>query len=448
MRSYFCVVPMLISLAFLRNWQKKMQLPISADIYHGDCLTLLKDVEPDSVDLVYMDPPFLTQKTQRLKTRDRCTEFSFDDSWTSPEEYAEFMLARLRAIYRALAPTASLFFHCDRNATHIARRLLDEVFGSNSFRSEIIWRYRRWSNLRRGLLPAHQTIYYYSKSDEFTFNVIWEEYSPSTNVDQILQQRTRDAHGKSVYKRDRSGQVVSNGAKRGVPLNDVWDIPYLNPKARERTGYPTQKPLLLLEHIIEIATREGDVVLDPFCGSGTTLLAAELLGRKAIGIDISADAIELTRKRLQNPTRSESALLLHGRESYRKADESALSLLQGLEYVPVQRNKGIDAILKQDYEGTPIPVRVQRDWETILEAALKLSKASENKNARVMFLIATASGGCFPFADDMPHGVVVVNAPSLGIDEYLSTIRETASPQPGAAGCGSPPGGTHRRRFL
>ncbi len=164
--------------------------------------------------------------------------------------------------------------------------LLDEVFGSENFRSEIIWHYRRWSNSQRGLLPAHQTILYYSKTDTYTFNEKLTEYSLATNVDQILQRRSRDDSNKSVYDRDENGNVVSNGPKRGVPLSDVWDIPFLNPKAKERTGYPTQKPLLLLERIISLATNEGDCVLDPFCGSGTTLVAAQSLNRTAMGVDV------------------------------------------------------------------------------------------------------------------------------------------------------------------
>lgn len=102
----------------------------------------------------------------------------------------------------------------------------------------------------------------------------------SRGIDQILQQRERDADGKSAYRRDDSGIPIANGAKRGVPLGDVWDIPYLNPKAKERVGYPTQKPILLLDRIIEIASNPEDCVLDPFCGSGTTLVAAHLADRR------------------------------------------------------------------------------------------------------------------------------------------------------------------------
>ena len=203
-------------------------------------------------------------------------------------------------------------------------------------------------------------------------------------------------------------------------MSDVWDIPYLNPKARERTGYPTQKPLLLLERIIRIASDPGDIVLDPFCGSGTALVAAKRLGRNSIGIDVAEDAVEMTRHRLDHPIKSESNLLSQGRDSYRNADQTALSYLQGLDYIPVQRNSGIDAILKQDVHGSPVLIRVQRDGETILEASRKLYKAAKGKNVIVMFLVATAQGGYLPLADSVPPGVVVVASPSLDILEHLA----------------------------
>ena len=333
------------------------------------------------------------------------------------------MLERLRATHRVISDQGSIFFHCDRNAVHLVRMLLDQVFGGENFRSEIIWHYRRWSNSQRGLLPSHQTILYYSKSDKYIFNEIFTEYSPATNVDQILQRRSRDNFNKSVYERDHDGNIVSNGAKRGVPLGDVWDIPFLNPKAKERTGYPTQKPLLLLERIVSLATNEGDCVLDPFCGSGTTLIAAQYLNRSAIGIDVSEDAVALVNKRLNNPARSTSRLLEVGREAYRNVDETALAVLQGLEYVPVQRNNGIDAILKLEFAGGPVTVRVQRSGETLLEAAQKLSKASAGKGATLMFVIVLGYGGHFEFADDLPPGVVAIESPAVGIREYLARVK-------------------------
>lgn len=249
------------------------------------------------------------------------------------------------------------------------------------------------------------------------------EYSPATNVDQILQRRKRDAFNKAVYDRDDDGNTVPSGSKSGVPLGDVWDIPFLNPKAKERTGYPTQKPLLLLERIIELSTNTGDVVLDPFCGSGTTLVAANLLGRRAVGIDISPDAAALTRSRLREPIRSDSLLLANGRESYRNANAEALALLEGLDVVPVQRNSGIDAILKEPFEGTPVTVRVQRRHESAVEAAQNLYRASATKQAKLMFLIVVSRGGNFEFAEELPPGVVAVDAPGLAIRDYLSNTQ-------------------------
>ena len=400
-----------------------MHRQANVQVHLGDCLSILQGMGSGFVNLAYLDPPFFTQKVHRLAPRDRSREFSFDDIWSSQKEYATFLLERLREVSRVVAGDGSVFFHCDRNAVHLARIILDEVFGAENFRSEIIWHYRRWSNSQKGLLPAHQTILYYTKSDSYTFNEIWMEYSPATNVDQILQRRRRDGSNKSVYARDEHGNAVPNGGKRGVPLSDVWDIPFLNPKAKERIGYPTQKPLLLLERIISLTTNEGDCVLDPFCGSGTSLVAAQLLNRTAIGIDLSEDAIEITRKRLKEPTMSQSRLLDVGREAYRNADDNVLAILQGLDYIPIQRNAGIDAILKEDFAGGPVPILVQRSGETILEAARKLSKAAVSKGAKIMFLVALARGGCFDFADELPPGVIVIELPALGIREHLNKLK-------------------------
>ena len=395
----------------------------NVEVHLGDCLVTLKTMACESVELAYLDPPFFTQKVHRLTPRDRSKEFSFEDIWSSQKEYGTFLLERLRATHRVLSERGSLFFHCDRNAVHLARLLLDEVFGPENFRAEIIWHYRRWSNAQRGLLPAHQTILYYTKSDRYVFNEMWTEYSPATNVDQILQRRSRDEFNKSVYERDDDGNVIANGNKRGVPLGDVWDIPFLNPKAKERTGYPTQKPLLLLERIVALTTKEGDCVLDPFCGSGTTLVAAQSLNRSAIGIDVSKDAVALVKRRLNESIRSSSRLVELGREAYRNADEAILALLQGLEYIPVQRNNGIDAILKLEFDGGPVPIRVQRSGETLLDAALKLSKASASKGAKLMFVVALARGGCFDFADELPSGVIAVQSPALGIRDHLDKMK-------------------------
>jgi site-specific DNA-methyltransferase (adenine-specific) len=340
----------------------------------GDSLDVMKQMSDESVDLIYLDPPFFTQDKQVLKSKD-FKEYAFNDKWASIDEYKEFMRQRLFECRRLLKNTGSVFLHCDRYASHHLRLILDEIFGDANFRSEIIWSYKRWSNAKKGLLNAHQNIFFYSKTGNFTFNSIYTAYSETTNIDQIFQKRKKDSNGKTICQASESGGYELIKEKKGVPLSDVWEIPYLNPKARERVGYPTQKPILLLERIIEIASNVDDVVLDPFCGSGTTLVAAKLMDRQYIGIDISIDAVSLTKKRLKNPVKTDSALLRKGRSAYSKQNTEILSLLEQIEAEPVQRNKGIDGFLKINGKMTSVPVRIQRNDETIESASRQLAKA-------------------------------------------------------------------------
>ena len=273
--------------------------------------------------------------------------------------------------------------------------------------------------LKKGLLPAHQNIYFYSKTNKFKFNTIYTPYSESTNIDQILQDRTRDKYNKSVYKVDKNGKTVISGEKRGVPLSDVWSIPYLNPKAKERVGYPTQKPLLLLDRIIQLTSDRGDVVLDPFCGSGTTCVASKMMERSFIGIDILKDAVKLTKQRLNLLIKTESNLLKKGRASYLTVDKDALALLDGLNLNPVQRNKGIDAILVKQYKGTPILIKVQRKDESIYEAAGLLLKAMKKKQSLKSFLVRINKNDLF--SDDISYsGITIIDAPSVKISSLFS----------------------------
>ena len=175
---------------------------MASEVRHGDCLEVARGLAAESVDLVYVDPPFFTQKTHSLVTRDRTTTFQFSDEWKSRAEYIEFLHVRVKEFRRVLKTTGSLFFQCDTNASHHIRCLLDEVFGEAMFRSEIIWHYRRWSNSQRNPMPSHQTIFFYTKTDAYQYHQLFGDYSPSTNVDQILQRRQRDEHGKAVYARD------------------------------------------------------------------------------------------------------------------------------------------------------------------------------------------------------------------------------------------------------
>lgn len=386
------------------------------DVFLGDCLDILKQQPAHLVDVVYLDPPFFTQKTHTLQTRDGSRTYSFADEWDSLTDYLDFLRARLIEIRRVMKPTATLFFHCDRTASHHICLMLDEVFGAERFLSEIIWTYRRWSNNRQNLLNSHQTIFMYSKTVKYQFNKLYEPYSETTNLDQILQKRER-LNGKAVYARDEEGTVILNGAKKGVPLSDVWEIPYLNPKAKERMGYPTQKPILLLEQIIQLVTHPNDVVLDPFCGSGTALVAAALLNRHYLGINAKPEAVELTKARLNNPIKSDSFLLKNGRASYNNSPEQVKNLLAGLPVKLVQRNAGIDAIHNDYIEGRPVLIRVQREGEDLSQAAEKLAKAGQKKQAYALILIQTCAADIKPMSS-----IKIIPSTALSLQKIMDCV--------------------------
>lgn len=386
-------------------------------LINDDCLNYLSGLSNETIDLIYLDPPFFTQRTQKLSGKDGM-EYQFDDSWDSFEDYLDFLRKRVIQMRRVLKKSGSLFFHCDNKASHKIKILLDEVFGEDSFKNEIVWAYKRWSNSKKGLLNSHQIIFYYVKTKEYKFNRLMVDYSPTTNIDQILQERCRDERNKAVYRQDENGNPVFAAPKKGVPLSDVWNIPFLNPKAKERTGYPTQKPINLLQRIIEISTDPGDIVLDPFCGSGTTLVASKLLGRSAIGIDINAAAIDLTQNRLDNPIKSTSFLLEKGENAYRKQDEMTLAYLKILGCTVVQRNKGIDGFLLKTYKRLPIPVKVQNASETFEQALRLLHNAARKKGCEKAVLIRTSTAEGM-FKPVIPEGVSVIDSMDLQLNSVL-----------------------------
>ncbi|MBK6890662.1 MAG: site-specific DNA-methyltransferase [Chitinophagales bacterium] len=399
-------------------------------IYHGNCVEKLKEIEANKVDLIYFDPPFFTQRKHSLTNKDNSKTYEFDDKYNSIEEYLELVEDVLKQSKRVLKNTGSVFLHCDKTASHNIRVVMDKIFGRENFQSEIIWSYKRWSNAKKGLLNAHQVIFFYSKSQDFKFNTLYTDYSVTTNLDQILQDRARDENGKSVYKKDENGNVILGKEKKGVPLSDVWEIPYLNPKAKERIGYPTQKPVLLLNQILNIVTDEGDLVVDPFCGSGTTCVSAKSLNRQFIGIDISKDAVELANSRLEEMVISESNLLNKGTNEYQEKTEKELAILKNINAFPVQRNSGIDGFLKDHFEGMPVPVKIQGEYETIEDAIEKLEKASYDKDYKKKILIQTRETGIsrlFGFESD----VTIMKSLELQTKDLLKKNNEgiTASLQ-------------------
>ncbi|MBD5523073.1 MAG: site-specific DNA-methyltransferase [Lachnospiraceae bacterium] len=394
------------------------------NVYCGDCYELMRQLDSDTIDAIYMDPPFFTQETQKLSSKEG-VEYSFTDSWENMDDYVAYTKTRLQECKRVLKRTGSIFVHCDRNASHYLKIALDEIFGVTNFQSEIVWSYRRWSNSKKGLLNNHQIIFFYSKTKDFKFNTIYTDYSETTNVDQILQDRVRDEKGKSKYKVDENGQVVMGQAKKGVPLSDVWEIPYLNPKAKERVGYPTQKPIILLEQIIKLVTDEDDIVLDPFMGSGTTLVASKLLNRKYLGFDITNDAVELTLERLESIIKTDSFLLKKGKQAYQNLDDDCMAIIKSIDAVPVQRNGGIDGFLREHIDEGTVAIRIQREDENLSDTVGKLIKAARSKKCSYMVVIRTH----YDFIDifdynDIPNNLLIIDRYDLQIKKIAEKTKK------------------------
>ncbi len=263
-------------------------------LIHGDNVPALLQLarEGVSVDLAYLDPPFLTGELFRMKDG----RVAFDDRWPDRWAYLRALRERLLLLRELLAPHGSVVVHVSPRSSHYVKVLGDELFGEDAFASEIIWRYRRWPTKTPNLQRMHDVLLRWCKdpSAEPRFNQAYEPLAPSTLATwgTKKQRAVTDATGRRV----RSSTLDEDS--RGVPMGDVWEMGVIAPVSKERTGYPTQKPEALLERIVSMFSNEGDTVLDPYAGSGTTLAVAARLGRRAIGSDASDVAIEIASRRL------------------------------------------------------------------------------------------------------------------------------------------------------
>jgi len=374
-------------------------------LYYGDNLDILRQYVPSaSVSLIYLDPPFNSNRNYNVLFKDESGKeaeaqiTAFEDTWhwnakaeetyqvlvTEGDErisnmigalrqfigtnqmmaYLVMMAARLVALHRVLKPTGSLYLHCDPTADHYLKVVLDSIFGADRLRNEIIWKRTHAHGSAQRFAPVHDTILFYSKDNRFTWTNIKGAHDPEyiakhftcsdDNSDRLFQPVTLTGsgvrHGESgkqwrgidptkvgrhwalpgaiidslgikgdtvqdkLDALDKAGLIYWPKKKDGTPrlkwyadqlegaaIPDVWtDIAPISANAAERLGYPTQKPLALLERIISASSNEGDVVLDPFCGCGTTIAAAQKLGRKWIGIDVTHLAIALQKYRLKD----------------------------------------------------------------------------------------------------------------------------------------------------
>ena len=234
-----------------------------SEVIHGDCLEVMRDMPQETYDLVYLDPPFFTGSIRRHAGN------AFDDRWDNMESYLEFMRARLKEIHRLLSSTGSILLHCDWRTSHHLRLELDRIFGAENVVNQLVWQYGLGGSSPRGFARKHDDILFYAKGSSWWFD------PPQVPA--------------------RSNRMAGQMKK----ATDVLDIPAINNMASERAGWPTQKPLALLRMLIGACCPPEGHVLDPFCGSGTTLVSAVQLGRKATGIDMNPDAIQISTTRLE-----------------------------------------------------------------------------------------------------------------------------------------------------
>lgn len=412
--------------------------------YFGDNLHILREyVRDESVDLIYLDPPFNSSANYNLlfrspdKSRWSDAQIAtFEDTWTWGDAaqqtfadltrwsnrvsdvmqslrkilgendmlaYLTMMAARLVELQRVLKPTGSIYLHCDPTASHYIKILLDAIIGAGLFQNEIIWQRNSGKSLMKRRLPnSHDVLLAYRKSAESTWNpdAIYSPYdlaslpektaqkycytdsdgrrytldnllNPSKNRPNLdyeflgvrrvwrwTEERMHAALEAGLIHQSAPGKVPRLkryiDEMKGLPLTDVWtDILPLNSQAQERLGYPTQKPLALLERIIAMSSNEGDVVLDPFCGCGTTLHAAQASNRRWIGIDVAVQAMRVVEDRLKNsfpgvgydvfglPTSESGARWLAEHDPF-KFEEWAVSVIGGMHSGKYRADGGID----------------------------------------------------------------------------------------------------------
>jgi len=304
-------------------------------LYYGDNLDVLRRyIKDETIDLIYLDPPFKSNQDYNIifpeknGSRSKAQLKAFEDTWewnqesvaayqeiveNGPENvsrtiqalrlilnendmlaYLSMMAPRLVELRRVLKPNGSIYLHCDPTASHYLKILMDAVFDVRRFRNEIIWHYRRWTAPSKKFQRLHDIILFYTKDNDYTFNQLLTPYTKGS----VERKEQGVLHR---FKRGEKPVLVSDREvhAEGVSENDVWHIPFVAPSAKERLGYPTQKPEALLERIIRASSNEGDLVLDPFCGCGTAIAVAEKLKRRWIGIDITCLATALIKDRLQ-----------------------------------------------------------------------------------------------------------------------------------------------------
>ncbi len=328
--------------------QKTSALVDTRVIYCGDNLEQLAKLPDACIDLIYIDPPFNSNRNYEVFWGETREKRAFEDRHESTRAYIDYMRPRCVQLARVLKKTGSFYYHCDWHASHYVKIMLDQILGENNFQSEIIWHRTLAKGLAfTGFPNNHDTIFLYGGGEEITFNRPYNPYDPDnldektagkyshrdpdgrlyqldnlmnpnpnrpnltyeflghTKVWRWTKERMREAYENGIVVQPSPGAVPRLkrylDEQEGRPIDTVWtDIPPINSQAKERLGYPTQKPLALLDRIVRASSNENDIVLDAFCGCGTALVASQNLKRQWIGIDISPTACRVMAKRLRD----------------------------------------------------------------------------------------------------------------------------------------------------
>ena len=276
-------------------------------LYQGDNHSIMRSMPSESIDLIYLDPPFnsgkdwgkfsdvwkwdSTARTAYAQLDGFCSALIGCIPYESMKAYLAFMAVRLIEMRRLLKDTGSIYLHCDPTASHYLKLVMDSLFGKENFRNEIVWCYTTPSTPHiRQFVRCTNTLLFYSKGKKWAFN----------KNDVRVPYKGGAPHGGQKWSTDNESlsEWRKRKSKQGKIPENWWTIPKLV-SSKERTGYPTQKPLALLDRIIKASSNENDVVFDPFCGCATACVAAERLNRQWIGIDISQDAINSSISRFR-----------------------------------------------------------------------------------------------------------------------------------------------------
>ena len=298
-------------------------------IWTGDNLYIMRGMNSASVDLIYLDPPFNSKANYAAPIGSKAAGAAFKDTWTlsdvdaewvnlmeakhpalhrvllaamtnSDKSYLAYMAVRLLEMRRLLKPTGSIYLHCDPTMSHYLKLLMDAIFGKQNFRNEIIWCYKSGGRAKVHFPRKHHVILWYSENPKnyvFNYDAVSLPRDTSTMHEPVLV----DEEGRQYQRNIKNGKEYRYYLDKGVLPDDWWsDIQAENPASKQRTGYPTQKPVPLLARIISAGSYEHDMILDPFAGCATACIAAEKLQRQWVGIDISPKAAELVRTRMQD----------------------------------------------------------------------------------------------------------------------------------------------------